>query len=66
MLHVSSDMNEKEKDDEEAGETAAAKETEEISKEDLKIRRLTEEKKHTPRRETATERSEQMLKKKNQ
>ena len=31
VLHVSSDMNEKEKDDEEAGETAAAKETEEIS-----------------------------------
>ena len=31
VLHVSSDMNEKEKDDEEAGETAAAKETEVIS-----------------------------------
>ena len=43
VLHVSSDMNEKEKDDEEVGETAAAKETEEISKEDVEIRRLLEE-----------------------
>ena len=40
VLHVSSDMNEKEKDDEEAGETAAAKETEEVSKKDVEIRRL--------------------------
>ena len=32
VLHVSSDMNEKEKDDEEAGETAAAKETIEESR----------------------------------
>ena len=42
VLHVYSDMNEKEKD-EEIGETAAAKETEEISKEDVEIRRLIEE-----------------------
>ena len=42
VLHVSSDMHEKEKDDEEADETAAAKETEEISKEDVEIRRLIE------------------------
>ena len=59
VLHVSSDINEREKDDEEAGERAAAKETEEISKEDVEIRRLIEEKKHTQRRETASERSEQ-------
>ena len=59
VLHVSTDMNEKKTDDDEAGETAAAKETEEISKEDVDIRRL-EEKKHTQRRETAPERSEQM------
>ena len=65
VLHVSSDMNEKDKDDEEAGETAVAKETEEISKEDFKNPKTHRgEKKHTQRRETATERSEQMLKKK--
>ena len=64
VLHISSDMNEKEKDDEEADETAAAKETEEISKEDVEIRRLIEERrKHTQKRETASERSEQMHKK---
>ena len=44
-------MNEKEKDDEEAGETAAAKETEEVSKEDVEIRRLIEERRHTPKEE---------------
>ena len=51
VLHVSTDMNEKEKDDEEAGETAAAKETEEISKEDVEIRRLIEERRSTPKEE---------------
>ena len=51
VLHVSSDMNEKDKDDEEAGETAAAKETEEISKEDVEIRRLIEERRNTPKEE---------------
>ena len=44
-------MNEKEKDDEEADETAAAKETEEISKEDVEIRRLIEERRNTPKEE---------------
>ena len=47
VLHVSGDMNEKEEDDEEAGETAAAKETEEISKEDVDIRRLIREREET-------------------
>ena len=57
VLHVSSDMNEKEKSDEEAGETAAAKETEEISKEDVEIRRLIEQRRtHTQIIETASER----------
>ena len=51
VLHVSSDMNEKEKDDEEANETAAAKETEEISKEDVEIGRLIEERRNTPKEE---------------
>ena len=51
VLHVSSDMNEKEKDDEEAGETTAAKETEEISTEDVEIRRLIEERRNTPKEE---------------
>ena len=51
VLHVSSDMNEKEKDDEEAGETAAAKETEEVSEEDVEIRRLIEERRNTPKEE---------------
>ena len=51
VLHVSSDMNEKEKDDEEADETAAAKETEEIPKEDVEIRRLIEERRNTPKEE---------------
>ena len=37
VLHVGHDMNEKEKNDEEADEAAAAKETEEISKEDAEI-----------------------------
>ena len=41
----------KEKDDEEAGERAAAKETEEISKEDVEIRRLIEERRSTPKEE---------------
>ena len=51
VLHVSSDMNEKEKYDEEAGKTAEAKETEEISKEDEEIRRLIEEGRNTPKEE---------------
>ena len=51
VLHVSSDMNEKEKDEEEARETAAAKETEEISNEDVEIRRLIEERRNTPKEE---------------
>ena len=38
-------------DDEEAGETAAAKETEEISKGDVEIRRLIEERRSTPEEE---------------
>ena len=42
-------MNEKEKDDEKADVTAAAKETEEISKEDVEIRRLIEETRNTPK-----------------
>ena len=49
-------------DGEEAGETAAAEETEQISKEDVENRKIHREKKHTQRRETATERSEQMHK----
>ena len=51
VLHVSSDMNEKEKDDEDAGETAAAKETEAMPKEDVEIRRLIEERRNTPKEE---------------
>ena len=43
VLHVSTD--------EEAGETAAAKETEEISRTDAKIRRLIEERRSTPKEE---------------
>ena len=44
-------MNEREKNDEEAEETAAGKETEEISKEDVEIRRLIEERRNTPKEE---------------
>ena len=55
LLHVGHDMNEKEKNDEEADETAGAKEThesnEEISKEDVEIRRLIEERRTTPKEE---------------
>ena len=54
VLHVSNNMNEGKKDGEdgeEAGETAAAKETEEISKKDVEIRRLIEEKRSTPKEE---------------
>ena len=50
VLQISSVVNEKEKD-EEADETAAAKKTEEISKEDVEIRRLTEERRNTPKEE---------------
>ena len=53
--HVGHDMNEKEKNDEEADEAAAAKEThesnEEISKEHVEIRRLIEERRTTPKEE---------------
>ena len=52
VLHVSRDMNEKEKEDEEASETAAAKETEEVSKEDVEFRRRIEERRNTPKEET--------------
>ena len=51
MLHVSRDMNEKDKNDEESGETAAAKETDEISKEEVEIRRLIEERRNAPEKE---------------
>ena len=51
VLHVSWDMNEKEKDDEEASDTAAAKETGQVSKEDVEIRRLIEEIRSTPKEE---------------
>ena len=51
VLHVSSDINEKEKDDQEADETAAAKEIEEISKDDVEIRRLIEQRRNTPKEE---------------
>ena len=55
VLHVSSDMSEKENNDEEADGTAAAKETHEsnwdMSKEDVEIRRLIEERRHTPKEE---------------
>ena len=51
VLQVSSVVNEKEKNDEEADETAAAKKTEEISKEDVEIRRLIEERRNTPKEE---------------
>ena len=43
--------NEKEKGDEEADATAAAKGTEEISKEDVEIRRVIEERRNTPKEE---------------
>ena len=42
---------ERKKNDEDAEETAAAKETEEISKEDVEIRRLIEERRNTPKEE---------------
>ena len=63
VLYVSNNMGEEKKDGEEAGETTAENETEEISKKDMEIRRPIEEKKHTQRRETTTERSEQVHKK---
>ena len=44
-------QSEEKKDGDEAGETAAAKETEEISKEDVEIRRLIEERRSTPKEE---------------
>ena len=57
VLHVSNNMNEVKKDGEdngdgeEEGETAAAKETEEISRKDAEIRRLIEERRSTPKEE---------------
>ena len=55
VLHVSHDMNEKEKNDEYADAAAAAKEThesnEEIPKEDVEIRRLVEERRTIPKEE---------------
>ena len=56
VLHVSHDMNEKEKNDEEADEAAAAatethESNEEISKEDVEIRRLIEKRRTTPKEE---------------
>ena len=55
VLHVGHDMNGKEKNDEEAGEAAAAEEThesnEEISKEEAEIRRLIEERRNTLKEE---------------
>ena len=46
------------------GDSSGEEETEETSKNDVEIRRLIEEReKYTQRRETTTERSEQMLKK---
>ena len=51
VLHVSCDTNEKEKGDEEADETEAAIETEEISRKDVEIRRLIEERRNTPKEE---------------
>ena len=57
VLHVSNNMNEGRKDGEdsedgeEEGETAAAKETDEISRKDAEIRRLIEERRSTPKEE---------------
>ena len=51
VLHVSNDMYEGKKDGEEAGETTAAKETQEISKKDAEIRRLIELRRSTPKEE---------------
>ena len=55
VLHVGHDVNGKEKNDEEADEAAAAKEThesnEERSKEDVEIRRLIQERRTTPKDE---------------
>ena len=57
VLYVSNNMNEVKKDGEdsgvgeEEGETAAAKETEEISRKDAEIRRLIEERRSTPKQE---------------
>ena len=53
VLHVGHDMNEKEKNDDEADAAAAAKDThesnEEKSQEDVETRRLIEEKRTTPK-----------------
>ena len=57
VLHVSNNMNEVKKDDEdsedgeEVGGTAAAKETEEISRKDAEIRRLIEFRRSIPKEE---------------
>ena len=66
VLHVSHNMNEVLKygedsgDGEEEGETAAARDNDEISRKDVEIRRLIEEKRSTPKEKTTTERVEQM------
>ena len=68
VLHVSNNMNEGKGDGEDgehgedAGETAAAKETGEISKKGGNPKTHQGEEKYTQRRETTTERSEQMHK----
>ena len=57
VLHVSNNMNEVKKDGEDSGDgeeeggTAAAKETEEISRKDAEIRRPIEERRSTPKEE---------------
>ena len=51
VLQVSNNMSEGKKDGEEAGETTAAKEIEEISKQDVEIRRFIEERRSTPKEE---------------
>ena len=51
VLQVSNNMSEGKKDGEEAGETTAAKEPEEISKKDVEFRRLVEERRRTPKEE---------------
>ena len=71
MVHVGHDMNEKEKNDEVADEAAAAKEThesnEEMSQEDVELRRLIEERRTTPKEEKRLkEVSKQMGQKKNE
>ena len=51
VLQVSNNMSEEKTEGEEAGETTAATETEEISKKGVEIRRLIEERRSTPKEE---------------